>query len=71
MKALRNNARRLGLGVSAAMLPVLSHAQSTGIDVSGVVSGIGDAQAPIVAIGSAVLLVLVAVAVFKWIRRAM
>lgn len=42
-----------------------------GVDVSGVVSAIGDAVAPIGSIGAAVLLVLVAIKVYKWVRRAM
>lgn len=40
-------------------------------DVSDVVDEIGGSVAPIVAIGGAVLLVLVAIKVFKWVRRAM
>lgn len=40
-------------------------------DVSGVVSAIGGAAAPIAAIGGAVLLVLVGIKIYKWVRRAM
>lgn len=43
----------------------------SGVDVSGVVSAIGDAVGPIGQIGAAVLLVLVAIKVYKWVRRAM
>ena len=39
-------------------------------DVSDVVTEIGGAAAPIAAIGSAVLLVMVGIKVFKWVRRA-
>ena len=42
-----------------------------GVDVSGVVSAINDAVGPIGQIGAAVLLVLVAIKVYKWVRRAM
>lgn len=42
-----------------------------GVDVSGVVSAIEAAATPIGAIGAAVLLVLVAIKVYKWVRRAM
>lgn len=42
-----------------------------GVDVSGVVSQINGAIAPIGLIGAAVLLVLVAVKTYKWVRRAM
>lgn len=58
-----------GLGAAvAAMAPGMAQAA---IDVSDVVTGIGEANAPIVAIGGAVLLVLVGVKVFKWVRQAM
>ena len=40
-------------------------------DVSAVVTEIGLASAPIAAIGAAVLLVMVGIKVFKWVRRAM
>ena len=42
-----------------------------GVDVSSVVSAIEGAAAPIAAIGAAVLLVLVGIKVYKWVRRAM
>lgn len=42
-----------------------------GVDVSGVVSAIEGAAAPIAAIGAAVLIVLVGVKVYKWVRRAL
>lgn len=40
-------------------------------DVSGVVTAIEGASAPIALIGGAVLLVLVGIKVYKWVRRAM
>lgn len=42
-----------------------------GVDVSAVVSAIGAASTPIASIGAAVLLVLVGIKVYKWVRRAM
>lgn len=42
-----------------------------GVDVSGVVTAIQGAAAPIAAIGGAVLLILVGIKVYKWVRRAM
>lgn len=42
-----------------------------GVDVSEVVTAIGGAAAPIAAIGAAVLLILVGIKVYKWVRRAM
>lgn len=63
MNALRK------LAASAALLaPGLSMAA---VDVSGVVTEIDGAATPIAAIGAAVLLVLVGIKVFKWVRRAM
>lgn len=56
----------LGLAVPAAFA-----SGGGGVDVSGVVSAIEGAAAPIAAIGSAVLLVLVGIKVYKWVRRAM
>jgi len=44
---------------------------SGGVDVSGVVSAIQGAAAPIASIGGAVLIVLVGIKVYKWVRRAM
>ena len=42
-----------------------------GVDVSAVVTAIGGAAAPIASIGAAVLLILVGIKVYKWVRRAM
>ncbi len=41
------------------------------VDVTGVVTEISGAIAPIGLIGAAVLLVLVAIKTYKWVRRAM
>lgn len=62
--------------VSAVLLPaaagalVLSNTASAAVDVSAVVTEINGAVAPIGAIGAAVLLVVVAIKTFKWVRRA-
>lgn len=50
---------------------VASPAFAQGVDVSGVTDAIGAAAAPIASIGGAVLLVLVGIKVYKWVRRAM
>ena len=42
-----------------------------GVDVSGVTAAIDAAAGPIASIGGAVLLVLVGIKVYKWVRRAM
>lgn len=41
------------------------------VDVTAVVTEIGTAAAPIAAIGGAVLVVMVGIKVYKWVRRAM
>lgn len=66
-KTLRN--ALIAAGVIAAT--AAQQAQAAAPDVSGVVTEIGGAAAPIAAIGSAVLLVMVGIKVFKWVRRAM
>lgn len=58
-----------------ALLSILT-AASTGamaaaVDVSAVVTDIGAQSASIVAIGGAVLLLIVGIKAFKWVRRAM
>lgn len=45
-------------------------AANAAIDVTAVVTEIGLAAAPIGLIGSAVLLIVVAIMAFKWVRRA-
>jgi len=56
---------------SLVLVAPAAFASGGGVDVSGVVSAIEGAAAPIAAIGSAVLLVLVGIKVYKWVRRAM
>jgi hypothetical protein len=46
-------------------------ALATPPDVSSVVTAIGETSTPVGLIGAAVLLVLVGIKVFKWVRRAM
>jgi len=52
-----------------ALAPVLSHAAA--VNVASVVTDIGAQVAPVTSIGAAVLLLLVAIKAFKWVRRAM
>lgn len=54
-----------------ASLALPAAATGGGVDVSGVVSAIEGAAAPIALIGGAVLIVLVGIKVYKWVRRAM
>lgn len=58
---------RVGL---VALLGASGGAFAAPVDVTAVVTDIGAQIAPIVAIGGAVLLVLVAVKAFKWVRAA-
>jgi hypothetical protein len=56
-------------GVVVAVAPASAFAAAP--DVTAVVTEIGGAAAPIASIGAAVLLVIVGIKVFKWVRRAM
>lgn len=56
----------LGAG---ALVPGFAFAAAP--DVADVVTEISGAAAPIAAIGGAVLVVMVGIKVFKWVRRAM
>lgn len=60
---------RSGLAAALAGLPVVVLAAAP--DVTDVVTEIEGAAAPIAAIGGAVLIVMVGIKVFKWVRRAM
>lgn len=49
----------------------VSAAASAAVDVADVITEIQGAATPIAAIGSAVLVVMVGIKVYKWVRRAM
>lgn len=57
--------------VGAGALVAGAAANAAAVDVSGVVTDIGAQIPSIVAIGGAVLLVVVAVKAFKWVRSAL
>lgn len=61
--------KRLLIAVPAALLSPLALAAPP--DVTSVTTAIGEAATPIAAIGGAVLVVLVGVALYKWLRRAL
>lgn len=67
--------KAFGLLAAMATLFAVSPAAFAGgggaVDVTGVVSAINDTIGPVGAIGAAVLLVLVAIKTYKWVRRAM
>jgi len=54
---------------SLLLLPAVS--QAAAVNVASVVTDIGAQSAPVASIGAAVLLLLVAIKAFKWVRRAM
>jgi hypothetical protein len=54
-----------------SLLGFVQSASAAAPDVTAVVTEIGGAATPIAAIGAAVLLVIVGIKVFKWVRRAM
>lgn len=70
---MRNNNKLIAL--QAALVGAMGLAAATTasaeVVVTDVVSEIEGAAAPIAAIGAAVLVVLVGIKVYKWVRRAM
>lgn len=65
---LVSNFSRKGL-LAALVMVAAAGAQAAAVDVTGVVTEIGAQVTPIGLIGAAILLVVVAVAAFKWVRR--
>lgn len=57
--------------VQAAALAAAGSANAAAIDVTAVVTDIGAQAAPVALIGGAVLILLVGIKAFKWVRRAM
>lgn len=57
--------------VVAGALTAAGASQAAAIDVSAVVTEIGAQTAPIASIGAAVLLLVVAIKAFQWVRRAL
>lgn len=63
--------KKLALGVVSMLGLVAAPAFAQAIDVADVVTDIGAQAAPIALIGSAVLLLVVGIKAFKWVRRAL
>ncbi len=59
---------RTGLGLG---LTVLATASQAAVDVTAVVTEISGAAAPVALIGGAVLVLMVGIKVYKWVRAAM
>lgn len=57
--------------VCACALVLAGASQAAAIDVSAVVTDIGAQAAPIASIGAAVLLLVVGIKAFQWVRRAL
>lgn len=57
--------------LAGAVLLGASGLASAAVDVTEVVTEIEGAAGPIAAIGAAVLIVMVGIKVYKWVRRAM
>ena len=59
------------LALVLSLFATSAFAGGGGVDVTAVTTAINGAAAPIAAIGAAVLVILVGVKVYKWIRRAL
>ncbi|CAN7258808.1 major capsid protein [Acidovorax sp. LjRoot129] len=70
MNRFNTQTRRFATAAAAGALVLATNMAHAAIDVTGVVTEINDTITPIGLIGAAVLLVVVAVAAFKWVRRA-
>ena len=69
---LRNKGTAAALLASTALVSAAASATTpAAVDVTAVVSAIDGAATPIAAIGGAVLIVMVGIKVYKWVRRAM
>jgi uncharacterized membrane protein len=60
---------RLPVAIAAVTASAMS--QAAAVDVTTVTADIAAQSAPIAAIGAAVLILLVGIKAFKWVRRAM
>ncbi|MDR2838397.1 MAG: major capsid protein [Azonexus sp.] len=65
---IRNTAVKYGSGLGLLAAAATSHAA---IDTAAVTASIGEAGTAAAAVGAAVLVMIVGIKVFKWIRAAM
>ena len=70
--------QKMKLGMAAFLVALVSLVSapamattSTAPDVTAVVTAITDGAGPVAAIGGAVLILLVGIKIYKWVRRAM
>lgn len=67
-----NKVKTFALVLAASVLGVFSApAMAAAVDVTTVTADIAAQSAPVAAIGAAVLLLIVGIKAFKWVRRAM
>lgn len=59
------------LALFSTLATASAGAMAAAVDVAAVVTDIGAQSASVVAIGGAVLLLIVGIKAFKWVRRAM
>lgn len=71
MNRSKMKAALVGTAVALASPVAFASGGSTGVDVSAVTGAIEAASGPIAQIGAAVLVVMVGIKVYKWVRRAM
>lgn len=65
------NLRRVAQGAVVCALGVASQVHAAAVDVSAVVTDIGAQATPVAAIGGAVLVLIVGIKAFRWVRQAM
>ncbi len=59
------------LFLALSFLGFMAPVHAAAVDVTAVVTDIGAQAAPIALVGAAVLILLVGIKAFKWVRRAM
>ena len=57
--------------IAAGVLTVVGSANAAAIDVTAITTEIAAQAAPVAAIGAAVLLLVVGIKAFQWVRRAL
>ncbi len=71
MNRFNAQTRRFAQVAAASALVLASQAHAAAISVTDVVTDIEAQAAPIAAIGAAVLILMVGIKAFKWVRRAL
>jgi hypothetical protein len=64
-------AKLLKLAALSASLGSVAGANAAGVDVTAVVTSIGEQAGSVALIGAAVLTLIVGIKAFKWVRRAL